>query len=86
MLNSNFSLNSTKERKNNKKYKCSKPIIKSLYIFLIFILYLFIKYVDEKKINLNSPLFPLEFKCSKNKNLKSLIFEIKNKSNINLTY
>ena len=85
MLNSIISLNSTKERKKI-KIIYTKLIIKSLSIFLIFILYLFIKYADEKKNNNNSPLFPLEFKCSNNKNLKSLIFEIKNKSNINLTY
>lgn len=84
MLNLNFSLNSSKERRNNKKY--SKPIIKSLSIFFIFILYLSIKYVDKKKINNNSPLFPVEFKCPNNENLKSLLFIIKNKSNINLTY
>ena len=71
--------------KNNKKNIYSKQIIKSLSIILIFILFLFIKYIDDKKIN-NSPLFPLEFKCSNNENLKSLIFEIKNESYINLTF
>ena len=65
MLNSIISLNSTEERKNNKNYKYSKQIMKSLSI-IFFILFLFIKKnVDEKKINNNkSPLFPLEFKCS----------------------
>ena len=87
MLNSIISLNSTEERKNNKNYKYSKQIMKSLSIIIFFILFLFIKKnVDEKKINNNkSPLFPLEFKCSKNENLKSLFFEIKTESYINLT-
>lgn len=49
MLNSIISLNSTEERKNNKNYKYSKQIMKSLSI-IFFILFLFIKKnVDEKK-------------------------------------
>ena len=50
MLNSIISLNSTEERKNNKNYKYSKQIMKSLSIIIFFILFLFIKKnVDEKK-------------------------------------
>jgi hypothetical protein len=71
------------ETKNNKKFKYSKRIFKSICILLLLILFLLIDYDEEIKKIKDGPFFVSEFKCPNNGRLKSLIFEIKNKSKIN---